>query len=315
MIKILMAVFMTVTVVGCGAKEHQLSLKQNELILEYGDRLPEQLMDFVETDGDIEEIEYTSSNIDDFHSVLPVGEYSIDYKLGNQVQTMKIKVQDTTAPQLNLINKVEIFENQKFEYTDYVSIEEKSDYDMKIQDENVDYTLPGEYQVQLYVKDKYNNESYLDIPVLVKEIQLNIKQKNIALTKNKTQKLNIQTNSDSLIEYSSSNEKVAVVDENGNIKAIGKGKATISVCVDGKVKECKVVVNELTSSKNTANSTQKHHSSQNNHHNNVGSTVYITNTGHKYHRSGCRYLRKSQHSIGKNSAINQGFEACKVCRP
>lgn len=47
----------------------------------------------------------------------------------------------------------------------------------------------------------------------------------------------------------------------------------------------------------------------------TGGTVYITNTGEKYHRSTCRSLRASKHAISKSSAIAQGYTACKVCRP
>ena len=46
-----------------------------------------------------------------------------------------------------------------------------------------------------------------------------------------------------------------------------------------------------------------------------GGTVYITRTGAKYHRSGCRYLRQSKIAISKSSAQSQGYTACKVCRP
>ncbi|KMT22450.1 hypothetical protein [Clostridium cylindrosporum] len=43
--------------------------------------------------------------------------------------------------------------------------------------------------------------------------------------------------------------------------------------------------------------------------------VYITNTGHKYHRDSCRYLSHSKISIDKSKAIKSGYTACKVCRP
>ncbi|WP_206458888.1 hypothetical protein [Anaerovorax sp. IOR16] len=36
-------------------------------------------------------------------------------------------------------------------------------------------------------------------------------------------------------------------------------------------------------------------------------TVYITRTGSKYHKDGCRYLRQSQIEISKSDAINQGY--------
>ena len=42
-------------------------------------------------------------------------------------------------------------------------------------------------------------------------------------------------------------------------------------------------------------------------------TVYITNTGSKYHSAGCRYLKKSQIPISLSEAKRQGYTACSVC--
>lgn len=42
-------------------------------------------------------------------------------------------------------------------------------------------------------------------------------------------------------------------------------------------------------------------------------TVYITNTGSKYHRAGCRYLHSSSRAITLNEARNYGYTACSVC--
>jgi len=43
--------------------------------------------------------------------------------------------------------------------------------------------------------------------------------------------------------------------------------------------------------------------------------VYITNTGKKYHRSNCRYLKESKIPISLKEAKSQGYEPCKVCNP
>ena len=43
-------------------------------------------------------------------------------------------------------------------------------------------------------------------------------------------------------------------------------------------------------------------------------TVYITNTGEKYHRDGCRYL-KSRIETTLGAAVAQGYKPCKVCNP
>ena len=44
-------------------------------------------------------------------------------------------------------------------------------------------------------------------------------------------------------------------------------------------------------------------------------TVYITNTGSKYHSSGCQYLKKSKIPISKDKAIAQGYTPCSKCHP
>lgn len=42
-------------------------------------------------------------------------------------------------------------------------------------------------------------------------------------------------------------------------------------------------------------------------------TVYVTNTGSKYHRAGCQYLRKSQIPISLSDAKASGYSACSKC--
>jgi uncharacterized secreted protein with C-terminal beta-propeller domain len=46
-----------------------------------------------------------------------------------------------------------------------------------------------------------------------------------------------------------------------------------------------------------------------------GDTVYITNSGSKYHREGCRYLSKSSVPISRSEAEARGYEPCSVCKP
>jgi len=43
--------------------------------------------------------------------------------------------------------------------------------------------------------------------------------------------------------------------------------------------------------------------------------VYITKTGKKYHRAGCRYLSQSKISTTLKDAKANGYTACSVCRP
>jgi biopolymer transport protein ExbD len=44
-------------------------------------------------------------------------------------------------------------------------------------------------------------------------------------------------------------------------------------------------------------------------------TVYITKTGKKYHKDGCRYLSQSKIKTTLKEAKANGYTACKVCHP
>ena len=44
-------------------------------------------------------------------------------------------------------------------------------------------------------------------------------------------------------------------------------------------------------------------------------TVYVTNTGEKYHRSSCSYLRYSRRAISLVDAVQKGYDACLRCAP
>ena len=43
--------------------------------------------------------------------------------------------------------------------------------------------------------------------------------------------------------------------------------------------------------------------------------VYVTRTGTKYHKEGCRHLRSSKFAMSLGEAAEEGFEPCKVCKP
>lgn len=47
----------------------------------------------------------------------------------------------------------------------------------------------------------------------------------------------------------------------------------------------------------------------------ASTTVYVTQSGEKYHADGCRYLSKSKIAISLGDAVAQGYDPCKVCKP
>lgn len=44
-------------------------------------------------------------------------------------------------------------------------------------------------------------------------------------------------------------------------------------------------------------------------------TVYVTNTGNRYHREGCASLSRSKNPISPAEAIKAGYAPCKICMP
>ena len=44
-------------------------------------------------------------------------------------------------------------------------------------------------------------------------------------------------------------------------------------------------------------------------------TVYITDSGEKYHKDGCRSLSKSKHPISLDDAKARGYDPCGICHP
>jgi hypothetical protein len=44
-------------------------------------------------------------------------------------------------------------------------------------------------------------------------------------------------------------------------------------------------------------------------------TVYITDTGHRYHREDCRSLAYSRHPVTISKARAAGCTPCRVCKP
>lgn len=44
-------------------------------------------------------------------------------------------------------------------------------------------------------------------------------------------------------------------------------------------------------------------------------TIYITDTGEKYHDEHCRYLRNSKKETKLSKALYKKYKACKVCNP
>ena len=107
------------------------------------------------------------------------------------------------------------------------------------------------------------------------------------------------SNTSKKIKWSSSNTKVVSISstskKSANFKAKKKGNATITAKVGNKSLKCKVTVKKKSSG--------------------GGITVYVANTGTKYHTSNCRFVSRSKNAVSLTWAKQNGYEPCSFCKP
>ena len=126
-------------------------------------------------------------------------------------------------------------------------------------------------------------------------IKLNTKKKSLNVGKTYTLKL---SKTKKKVKWSSSNKKIATVNSKGKVTAKKKGTCTITAKIGKSKYKCKITVIQPKSITNSKSA-----------------TVYITNSGKKYHTSNCRYLRNSKIKTTLKSAKSKGYTACKICKP
>lgn len=154
------------------------------------------------------------------------------------------------------------------------------------------------------------------LPVKQKCIASSVKlyKKNISLTVDKSFQ-NYVKNTDELIEWKSSDKKIATVNEDGLIKAKSKGNTKITAILeDGEKLVCKVCVKSKTkshSSKSTKKTSIKKKSSK---------TKYVLNNNTmKYHYPECRDVDKianenyEETSKSAEKLEDEGYSTCGHC--
>ena len=101
--------------------------------------------------------------------------------MGNKKETLYISVEDTTAPQLQLQEEATALQNHTIDYEKCLSIQDLSKCDIIINDDEVNYNAPGKYIAKAIVKDQYQNQSTIDIPVIIEEVTLQASNSSITL--------------------------------------------------------------------------------------------------------------------------------------
>lgn len=125
-----------------------------------------------------------------------------------------------------------------------------------------------------------------------KKVKLN--RSSLTLYVGKSAKLTVK-NTTNKVKWASSKRSVATVTQSGSVKAKGRGNCRITAKVGAKKYICKLTVKKKSTTRKST------------------TYVYVTDTGSKYHRAGCRHLKRSKHKVSLSSAKSTGYTACSVC--
>ena len=252
-------------------------LKQQEITIEYGETYEPELTELIDTEkysnitADNTAINANFQN-EDNKDYLSVGSYDIsithkaEYKLFGAVlfssednKTVKLNVVDTVAPVFNedVPAEIEVYKDCSIENIEETfKATDLSDVEITVDNENVDYSTVGEYTTNVYATDGSGNVTAKEVKIIVKEPTINVDPTNITLTVGETASISATVKGkDQTVEWTSSDESVATVDNNGKITAVKKGTSTITAKAnDVQTTVAIIVTSKTTSSSNNSNS-------------------------------------------------------------
>ena len=305
-------------------------VRQNEITIEYGETYEPELTELIDTE------KYTNVTTDnttiDFNTgfevdlqneedkaYIPVGSYDIsinhkvEYKLFGLTlfsfadkKTVKLNVADTVAPVFNedVPTEVEVYKDCTIENIEETfAATDLSDVEITIDNDSVDYTTVGEYATNVYATDTSGNVASKEIKVIVKEPTITVDPVSINLTVGETATITATIRGkEQTIEWSSSDESVATVDESGKVTAVKSGTVTITAKANGVEATATVSVTNrsASSSNNTNNRSQTSSSSSSSNNRPSGSSSSSkpnSNSSNSNSSSGNSSSGTHQHSI------------------
>lgn len=163
----------TVLIIGIGATAYALSspkleLKTNKVNVEYGTTYTPKLKDIVKDYKDFnkDDLEIINKIPNEKYKTYPaVGKYTITVKHKKKSLKQSVIVKDTKAPEFVLPANMELLQGTGLDTLDYnslkslMNISDLSEISIEIDTSKIDINTPGQYDFNVTVKDKYNNET------------------------------------------------------------------------------------------------------------------------------------------------------------
>ena len=160
----------SVVVIGVGVTAYALSgpkleLKINKVNVEYGTTYTPKLKDIVKDYKDFnkDDLEIINKIPNEKDKTYPaVGKYSITVKYKKKSLKQSVIVKDTKAPEVVLPADIELLQGTDlttFDFKSLMKISDLSETSIDLDTSKIDINTPGQYDFNVTVKDKYNNES------------------------------------------------------------------------------------------------------------------------------------------------------------
>ena len=159
-----------VVLIGVGGMTYLLSgptleLKNDKVNVEYGTTYTPKLKDIVK--------DYKDFNKDDLEIInkIPnekdkrypaVGKYTITVRYKKKSLKQTVIVKDTKAPEVVVPADIEILQGtdlSAFDFKSLINISDLSEISIEVDTSKIDMNTPGQYDINVTVKDKYNNET------------------------------------------------------------------------------------------------------------------------------------------------------------
>lgn len=162
-----------VVIIGIGGTAYalrspKLELKTTKVNVEYGTTYTPKLKDIVKNYKDFNEddLEIINKIPNEKDKTYPaVGKYTITVKYKKKSLKQSVIVKDTKAPEFVLPANMELLQGTGLDTFDYNSlkslmkISDLSEISIEIDTSKIDINTPGQYDFNVTVKDKYNNET------------------------------------------------------------------------------------------------------------------------------------------------------------
>ncbi|MDH6367383.1 MULTISPECIES: hypothetical protein [unclassified Breznakia] len=141
--------------------DSSIKLKKEVVIVELGDEISLKSKDYLDTDDkSILSKTKVSTNAKKVGGIVPVGDYKVDLKYGDELLTQKVQVKDTTSPVFKEPKaKVEVDRDYDGDLATNFKAEDLSEVKITVDTKEVDLKKAGTYKAKAIATDKYKNKT------------------------------------------------------------------------------------------------------------------------------------------------------------